>query len=492
MDAYSEFVSLQALIQASRKRSRTEDAPVLPMRDAQRPKLESLRGSTSSSSLYSLTSPGSDGDSEGGAINDCRSSQSPQDSISGATSVSSQTVESASMASGPVIRPSELIRMNTINSVKKSIGPSTSSMSLPQKSGDSATVTGKIKKKTPTKAEPVSDHVSPLTDEGRARTTPSDGFFEQPEWYKKLKKNPQRNKATASEDAKLQELKSSINQIGTSPQKHQIYTRLIESIHNAMFLSVNAQLVRDHQLLHPGGLQALFCKVPADTPYYLVADAEELWHKWANRIFDTDLMHGIKFQANEAASIKPGYEKKRSASVSGANNLVNGQWFPSQLCLVRDGAHGSSMGGIAGRMGEGAWSVVLSAGMSENGDRYPDHDNGEEVLYCGTDGKEGKISENTQRMIETFELGNPLRLIRSSTCAHSAYRPKEGFRYDGLYEVTKFDIIDKQKMRYRFTLVRTPGQPAIRHSGPGKRPTEQELKVWRQLHKNKRFIVAKP
>ena len=51
----------------------------------------------------------------------------------------------------------------------------------------------------------------------------------------------------------------------------------------------------------------------------------------------------------------------RSCDVVGHNGLTVGQWWPRRICALRDGAHGSSMGGIAGSANTGAYSIVVSS-----------------------------------------------------------------------------------------------------------------------------------
>ncbi len=50
---------------------------------------------------------------------------------------------------------------------------------------------------------------------------------------------------------------------------------------------------------------------------------------------------------------------KRDYSKFGHNGLSVGDWWPYQACALRDGAHGSSMGGIAGGTHDGAKSIVV-------------------------------------------------------------------------------------------------------------------------------------
>ena len=51
----------------------------------------------------------------------------------------------------------------------------------------------------------------------------------------------------------------------------------------------------------------------------------------------------------------------RNCDVVGHNGLTVGQWWPRRICALRDGAHGSSMGGIAGSANTGAYSIVVSS-----------------------------------------------------------------------------------------------------------------------------------
>ncbi|PSK53844.1 E3 ubiquitin-protein ligase UHRF1 [Elsinoe australis] len=309
-----------------------------------------------------------------------------------------------------------------------------------------------------------------------------------PEWYRRLKKSTSRQKGSSTEDQKLAVLKSHVTK---SKDWSGIYDQLIEAIHDAMFLEVNGQLVRDHRLLDEDGLQIVFASPNSSKyPFYIRLDAEEMWHKWASRDFSTDLMRGIKYDKDSAASIKKGYDLKKEGSTHGPLDLVNGQWWPSQLCLVRDGAHTSAQGGIGGRTGKGAWSVVMSSGQIEGGGTYPDIDGGDIVQYCGTDGKEGQITENTQRMLESYEQKLPVRLIRSSKMGKPMYKPELGFRYDGIYHIVSYEILDRVKQRHRFKLVREEGQDPIRFQGPERRPTRQELAAMIKLTSQRKFMNA--
>ena len=111
--------------------------------------------------------------------------------------------------------------------------------------------------------------------------------------------------------------------------------------------------------------------------------------------------------------------------------------------------------------------------MSGGGD-YPDEDHGDTVLYCGTDSTTGRPSEYTSHMLESERNGTPVRLLRSHNL-RSQYAPQYGFRYDGLYDVVSHEIMDSNKQRHRFRLVRQEGQDPFRGTEPAKRPTQREV-----------------
>ena len=231
------------------------------------------------------------------------------------------------------------------------------------------------------------------------------------------------------------------------------------------------------KLLEDEGLPAIFeSKV---FPWDVRADSLTLFKKWAAGSFDPDPFRGIITKKGVAAngrktqsrSLEPNYPFKVSPNYSGQGKLTNGQWWPMQICTIRDGAHGALEGGIHGATGKGAFSIILSSGG------YADIDQGDTIQYCGTSGEEGKPTEYTKRMLESCQLKNPVRVLRSSALAseHSLYRPAKGIRYDGLYDVTAFELLDEGTSMYRFTLNRCPDQQPIRYRGEEARPTEQEL-----------------
>ncbi|MCJ1309756.1 hypothetical protein MMC25_003417 [Agyrium rufum] len=214
-----------------------------------------------------------------------------------------------------------------------------------------------------------------------------------------------------------------------------------------------------------------------DWPWDINVDAQALWHKWNQGHFDSSMIRGLDLKRHagptgkQIAAYVPDtqYERRVSSHYSGQGDLVNGQWWPLQGCAVRDGAHGEIECGISGLAGAGAYSVVMSRGG------YDDVDMGEEVLYCGTIAKEGEPSQHTRYLLHNLETKAPVRLLRSSSLEKSnPYRPTEGTRYDGLYDVIDVKVLDVKTAMHRFGLRRRPKQSPIRYKGPEKRPTPEQ------------------
>src|SRR5437763_760529 len=67
---------------------------------------------------------------------------------------------------------------------------------------------------------------------------------------------------------------------------------------------------------------------------------------------DSFLLRGLTItrssRGGNVYSLQKPYPHKRDARVHGHNDLPNGSWWPLQVCMLRDGAHGSYMGGIHG------------------------------------------------------------------------------------------------------------------------------------------------
>lgn len=269
-----------------------------------------------------------------------------------------------------------------------------------------------------------------------------------------------------------------------------------DRLHHCPFVLVNESLLKKTHMLDAAGLPAVFDGTNPATrqlwPYDVCADAKELYNKWCRKIFEIDLLRGIDLTGKSSKreggkkggdSLIPGYAGQVKAQVFGENGLSNGQWFPLQLTTIRDGAHGHTQAGVSGKRGEGAYSCIMAGDSG-----YPDIDNGDEVRYCGTDSSDGNPTHSTQMLIDSMNNGRPVRFIRRANL-HSDWAPTVGYRYDGLYDIKDFEVLkvtgNPQAARHRFQLVRCEGQDPIRGGkGPEARPTEQEIKRYRE---DKRF-----
>ena len=310
-----------------------------------------------------------------------------------------------------------------------------------------------------------------------------------PRWYDAQPTPKTRNPSESNVSTLLERLAPAIS-------KRQVDI-VREILHELPFTPVNRSLLKINRMLdNDQRLSLLFdTNIPGarEWPYDIRADAKEIYNKWCREIFETDLLRGIQLVGKSSKSkreggdrnqdsLKPGYSGKVDFHAFGNNDLSNGQWFPTQLTTVRDGAHGATQGGISGKAGKGAYSCIMTG---QSG--YPDEDRGDEVLYCGTDSDNGTVTDRTQLLLDSIESKNPVRFIRKSTLK-SQWAPEVGYRYDGLYDVVEYEKLnttDQPKLaRHRFRLVRRPGQDPIRGTGPEKRPTEQEIARYKE---DKRF-----
>jgi hypothetical protein len=81
---------------------------------------------------------------------------------------------------------------------------------------------------------------------------------------------------------------------------------------------------------------------------------------------------------------------------------------------------------------------------------------------------------------EAFNKGQAIRVLRA-TNTKSKYAPKQGVRFDGMYEIIGKEVLNPSTAMFRFTLKRLDGQDAIRYQGEEARPTEQELNELKKI-----------
>lgn len=221
-------------------------------------------------------------------------------------------------------------------------------------------------------------------------------------------------------------------------------------------------------------------------PWYMKDDARAIFDRWSEGDLDYNLLRGIDIRSGTTTGKKTtmmsraltyGYKFKKASDFVGEGHLHNGQWFPYQICAVRDGAHGDHEAGIFGKVGTGALSIVLSSGRTKG---YADIDEGEEISYCGTRGKDSTPTAGTNLMLESLKTKNPIRVLRSAKLT-GKFKPELGLRYDGLYEVQSMEPLDEATALYRFRLTRLDNQYPIRYTGYYKRPNQREVEEFQEL-----------
>ena len=250
-------------------------------------------------------------------------------------------------------------------------------------------------------------------------------------------------------------------------------------------------LISKSRILEDEGLPAIFDGPPGVYPWDIRADSQMLYQKWAIGQLDPHLFRGIedkKITKSDGKIVKSrrfasGYDKK-SPNYVGEGNLVNGMWWPLQFCAMRDGAHGETEAGIHGQVGSGAYSIIVSNGG------YSNVDEGSSLKYCGTSGALGEPSHGTKLLTESFSMRHPIRVLRSASLPQSnPYRPAKGLRYDGLYEIIGFEVLDAGTAMHRFSLKRCEGQEPIRYQGVEARPTPDELVAYAKIRKLLEFSL---
>ncbi|KAI5241192.1 hypothetical protein E4T43_05648 [Aureobasidium subglaciale] len=324
-----------------------------------------------------------------------------------------------------------------------------------------------------------------------------------PKWYSDIKRERlQSFRVPVAVEEHLNKIQSGINRCKEKALKHIIpnaadFQMINEGIHRAFFLDLTAMTIRKKFLLHNDrGLPTIFRSDIVNYPWYLKEDAAELYIKWWSKDTDPSLFRGIRLgraknsrigRDSAVDSLDPSYAGRRHGNFFGNGHLRNGQWWPTQLCAVRDGAHSATVAGICGKSGVGAYSCLMSGGS------YPNIDKGEEVWYYGTESDDpSHPTDSTQHLIENLKSHQPVRLLRAArmtTQGANDYRPAEGMRYDGLYEVVSYEIKNLAKQVHLFHLVRLPDQGPIRNSGPEVRPTPEELAAYEKAKIEKKFLA---
>jgi hypothetical protein len=178
-----------------------------------------------------------------------------------------------------------------------------------------------------------------------------------PPWYKEVSSfevSELRRGRKPQELAALEALKACITRCEAEKRKvplQELHEELRNHVHKAeITLRMNKVKAKITNILKVEyGLPRIFAE-GSQSPHDLKADAFQLYNRWWKGSFDQDLLRGIvikKGKDRNGDRIDPGYRAlyPANAKVFGDDDFVLGQWWPTQLCTVRDGAHGAAQGG---------------------------------------------------------------------------------------------------------------------------------------------------
>lgn len=278
----------------------------------------------------------------------------------------------------------------------------------------------------------------------------------------------------------LRDMKTSIKDFKVAKQITERNSSLItlrRQIHDIEVLptKLTKNLLDSTKFLGPDGLGAIVYAPREHYPTDIHMDAVALFQKLDKGNMDNSIFRGTEFTVDQN-NWKPlnSYKYCVKPNYAGEGNLRNGQWWPIKLCALRDGAHGNIKGGIHHHLGQGVFSIVLGGNP-----KYQDIDEGDTIQYCSTEGNQGRPSHETKSFFKSYEDDLPIRVLRSSNLDdQNIYRPEVGYRYDGLYHVTGYGVVDEGKQKFRFYLARLPGQTPIRFRGLYKRPSVAEVNAY--------------
>jgi hypothetical protein len=201
------------------------------------------------------------------------------------------------------------------------------------------------------------------------------------EWYTKVDMNQKYSRGDLQTVSYVRTLiKNCVDAYKNGGDTERHFSELRKKVHEMEFYPfLNGAMAKKSKVLESEGLSQTFDGPDKGIfPWDIAADAEALWLRWMGGDMDFHLLRGITTSKGVLTNGKKrtshkldhAYTQRRSANVVGTNDLLNGQWWPSRICALRDGAHGEQEAGIHGQTGKGAYSVVVAEGG------YADEDHG--------------------------------------------------------------------------------------------------------------------
>lgn len=178
------------------------------------------------------------------------------------------------------------------------------------------------------------------------------------EWYERI---DMKQKFARSDLESLKYLKSLIRNCegrngeeDTSKDGHSelqaTFLKLRRRLHQMEFYDfLSGVLVKKSKLLEDEGLPSIFNRRNGvQYPWDIRADSLSLYQRWLAGVIDPHLLRGIETKSYKAANgketksrcLQKDYENRVFCNYIGAGGLQNGQWWPLQICAMRDGAHG--------------------------------------------------------------------------------------------------------------------------------------------------------
>lgn len=173
------------------------------------------------------------------------------------------------------------------------------------------------------------------------------------EWYERI---DMKQKYARSDLESLKYVKSLIQKCEADTRKNDrdelqsVFSRLRQRLHQMEFYDfLSGVLVKRSKLLEDDGLPSIFSgSNGVQYPWDIRADSLSLYQRWFAGVIDPHLMRGIETKSSRTAkgketksrSLQKGYQNRASCNHVGAGHLQNGQWWPLQICAMRDGAHG--------------------------------------------------------------------------------------------------------------------------------------------------------
>jgi hypothetical protein len=264
-------------------------------------------------------------------------------------------------------------------------------------------------------------------------------------------------------------------------------TNLRKLLQELVFTQVSPGSLKRTEFLAKSNVSGLpQMAINAKLPWDIRADCKQLFYQYSSECFQYNPFGGLiisypnnGLRLDEDPDAQPPYQVN-NFRFYGHNGTSNGQWWPRLIGTHRDGTHGHTIAGISGDVKTGAYSILVAMQYED------DRDTGDDIIYTGTRSKTpNKPTNATEYMLASRlprgknKVKNPIRVVRSyKGCEKSKYCPIEGYRYDGLYEVVDYKLLDSLTQHYEFQLQRIADQDPIRWQGEEIRPNAAERAWW--------------